>query len=144
MLFSILVLETGSATFLVASLFENYTRNGKISEDDELDIMGAAATLYTGTLVHFVWIVCLEQHIVTLLAGVDTVCCSLSFCSTAAEPLQTTSVIETFMLAMVHNPDVYRKTQEEIDRVIGNERLPEIADRKFLPYFEAIMKELYR
>jgi cytochrome P450 len=53
-------------------------------------------------------------------------------------------VVETFILAMLHYPDVYRKAQQEIDRVIGNGRLPEIADRDSLPYFEAIMKELYR
>ena len=45
---------------------------------------------------------------------------------------------------MVHYPDVYRKAQEEIDRVIGNGRLPVIADRSSLPYFEAIIKECYR
>ena len=58
--------------------------------------------------------------------------------------MQSLSVAETFILAMLHYPDVYHKAQEEIDRVIGNRRLPEIADRDSLPYFEAIMKELYR
>jgi cytochrome P450 len=58
--------------------------------------------------------------------------------------MQSASVVETFILAMVHYPDVYRKAQEEIDRVIGSQRLPDIADRDSLPYFEAIMKELYR
>ena len=45
---------------------------------------------------------------------------------------------------MLHYPDVYRKAQEEIDRVIGNERLPDLTDRHSLPYLEALVMELYR
>ena len=45
---------------------------------------------------------------------------------------------------MLHYPDVYRKAREEIDRVIGNERLPDFADRHSLPYLEALVVELYR
>ena len=45
---------------------------------------------------------------------------------------------------MLHHPDVYRKAQEEIDRVIGRERLPVLADRSSLPYIEALVTELYR
>ena len=45
---------------------------------------------------------------------------------------------------MLHYPDVYRKAQEEIDRVIGNERLPDLTDRGSLPYLEAVVMELYR
>jgi Cytochrome P450 len=45
---------------------------------------------------------------------------------------------------MLHYPDVYRKAQEEIDRVIGNERFPDLTDRDSLPYLEALVTELYR
>ena len=45
---------------------------------------------------------------------------------------------------MLHYPDVYRKAREEIDRVIGNERLPDLTDRHSLPYLEALVMELYR
>ena len=45
---------------------------------------------------------------------------------------------------MLHYPDVYRKAREEIDRVIGNERLPDLTDRYSLPYLEALVTELYR
>ena len=45
---------------------------------------------------------------------------------------------------MLHYPDLYRKAQEEIDRVIGNERLPDLTDRNSLPYLEALVMELYR
>ncbi|KAM0424378.1 hypothetical protein ACHAPT_010526 [Fusarium lateritium] len=45
---------------------------------------------------------------------------------------------------MTLSSDVQRKAQEEIDRVIGNERLPTLADRPSLPYIEAIVKEVLR
>ena len=45
---------------------------------------------------------------------------------------------------MMHYPDVHRKAQEEIDRVIGRERLPNLTDRGSLPYLEALVMELYR
>lgn len=50
----------------------------------------------------------------------------------------------TFFLAMTVFPDVQKKAQEEIDRVIGGNRLPVNADRSQLPYIEAIMKETHR
>ena len=42
------------------------------------------------------------------------------------------------------NPHVQRKAQEEIDRVVGNSRLPDFNDRASLPYIEAIYRELFR
>lgn len=36
------------------------------------------------------------------------------------------------------------KAQEEIDSVVGNDRLPTFADRKNLPYFEALFNECLR
>lgn len=42
------------------------------------------------------------------------------------------------------SPDVVRKAQEEIDRVIGNDRLPTSMDRPNLPYIEAVVKEVLR
>jgi cytochrome P450 len=50
----------------------------------------------------------------------------------------------TFVLCMLLNPDAQRRAQNEMDRVIGHERLPTLADRPFLPYLEACMKESLR
>jgi hypothetical protein len=50
----------------------------------------------------------------------------------------------TFVLAMVLCPDVYRKAQAEIDRVIGRDRLPEVNDKESLPYLSAVVTEIYR
>ncbi|TDL15492.1 cytochrome P450 [Rickenella mellea] len=52
--------------------------------------------------------------------------------------------ILSFFLAMVHNPEVQRKAQAEIDAVVGTDRLPTYADRPHLPYVESLKKEIYR
>jgi cytochrome P450 len=49
-----------------------------------------------------------------------------------------------FFLAMILFPDAQRKAQEEIDRVIGGDRLPTFDDRDNLPYINAIVKEILR
>lgn len=50
----------------------------------------------------------------------------------------------TFFLAMTAFPEVQKKAQEELDRVIGSGRLPVTADRDDLPYIMAVMKETHR
>lgn len=45
---------------------------------------------------------------------------------------------------MTLNPHIQAKAQEEIDRVIGMERLPDFSDRKDLPYVEAVYRETMR
>jgi cytochrome P450 len=56
----------------------------------------------------------------------------------------TVSFLHTFFLAMQLYPEVQRRAQEEIDRVIGNDRLPTLADRPNLPYIEVVIKEVLR
>ncbi|TFK91176.1 cytochrome P450 [Polyporus arcularius HHB13444] len=52
--------------------------------------------------------------------------------------------IEVFLLAMLHYPDVMRKAQAEIDKVVGFSRIPEYDDMESLPYVNALMKEVAR
>jgi len=52
--------------------------------------------------------------------------------------------LETFFLAMTLSPEVMKKAREELDRVIGKERLPEFSDGDNLPYIDAVVKELLR
>ncbi|EDU46689.1 O-methylsterigmatocystin oxidoreductase [Pyrenophora tritici-repentis Pt-1C-BFP] len=56
----------------------------------------------------------------------------------------TVSSIMTFFLAMTVFPEVQKKAQEELDRVISGERLPVSKDRESLPYIDAVMKETHR
>ncbi|KAB5591581.1 Cytochrome P450 family protein [Ceratobasidium theobromae] len=56
----------------------------------------------------------------------------------------TVSSLETFVLAMLLFPDCQAKAQEEIDRVIGTERLPTFDDRDRLPYVNNLISEVMR
>ncbi|KAJ7624503.1 cytochrome P450 [Roridomyces roridus] len=56
----------------------------------------------------------------------------------------TISAISSFFLAVAGHPDVQKKAQEEIDRVVGSDRLPTFADRPHLPYLEGLIKEVHR
>ena len=58
--------------------------------------------------------------------------------------VQTVSVLYTFYLVMTLFPDIQTKAQEEIDHVVGNDRLPVLADRDNLPYINALQSEVYR
>jgi len=54
------------------------------------------------------------------------------------------TAIMNLVLAMLKYPDAQRRAQEEIDRVLGNNRLPSFEDREHLPYIEALCLELLR
>ncbi|KAG2152614.1 cytochrome P450 [Suillus bovinus] len=56
----------------------------------------------------------------------------------------TATVLKVFFLAMVLHPDVQKRAQEEIDSVVGKERLPTFEDRASLPYIDAIVRETFR
>ncbi|ELU38334.1 cytochrome P450 [Rhizoctonia solani AG-1 IA] len=56
----------------------------------------------------------------------------------------TVGTISNFLLAMILYPDVLRKAREEVDRVVGTERLPLISDRADLPYIESVLLETLR
>ena len=54
------------------------------------------------------------------------------------------SAIHTFFLAMTTHPEVQRKAQAEIDRVVGNDRFPTLDDQAHLPYVDAVAREVLR
>jgi len=56
----------------------------------------------------------------------------------------TVSSIHSFYLAMIMHPEAQRKAQAEIDKVIGSDRLPKLADQPSLPYVDALVKEVLR
>jgi len=39
-------------------------------------------------------------------------------------------------------PEVQKKAQEELDRVVGSDRLPTLEDLENLPYVDALLKEV--
>lgn len=56
----------------------------------------------------------------------------------------TSSSLSFFFLAMLLFPDCQRQVQEEIDAVVGTDRLPEYHDRERLPYLECLLQETLR
>ncbi|KAJ7437432.1 cytochrome P450 [Mycena galericulata] len=49
-----------------------------------------------------------------------------------------------WLIAMVAYPDVLKRAQEEIDRVVGRSRMPTFEDYDALPYIQAMVKEALR
>ncbi|KDQ17553.1 hypothetical protein BOTBODRAFT_155572 [Botryobasidium botryosum FD-172 SS1] len=56
----------------------------------------------------------------------------------------TVSTLTSFFLAMALFPEVQKRAQSEIDRVVGTGRLPSFGDRQDLPYIQCLIKELLR
>ncbi|QRV90269.1 cytochrome P450 family protein [Ceratobasidium sp. AG-Ba] len=54
------------------------------------------------------------------------------------------SWIKSLILAMVTCPDAQRKAQEELDMVVGKDRMPVYEDLPNLPYIQAVIKEVHR
>ncbi|THU76393.1 cytochrome P450 [Dendrothele bispora CBS 962.96] len=62
----------------------------------------------------------------------------------AAAEDTTTCVLLSFILAMVLHPQSFENAQEEMDRVIQDDKLPTLEDRRRLPYLECVLKEVIR
>lgn len=52
--------------------------------------------------------------------------------------------LEWIIAEFINNPNILRKAREEIDRVVGRNRLVNDSDIPNLPYLQAIVKENYR
>ena len=66
----------------------------------------------------------------------------LDLFSAGVETLKTS--ILWSMVYMLHNPDVMKKVQDELDTVIGSERLPAVKDMSKLTYTKATIYEIMR
>ena len=58
--------------------------------------------------------------------------------------LQTYGTLLTFVMAMMLYPDVAKRAQDELDRVVGRDRVPTFADFDDLPYVQAMVRETLR
>jgi hypothetical protein len=58
------------------------------------------------------------------------------------EQIQATQLV--FFMAMALYPSVQKRIQDEIDRVVGTDRLPSYEDRPSLPIVEAVVRETLR
>ncbi|KAJ3481860.1 hypothetical protein NLI96_g7376 [Meripilus lineatus] len=56
----------------------------------------------------------------------------------------TWSTIESFIFHVMLHPEVQKKCHEEIDRVLGDDKLPDFKDRETLTYLECVVQESAR
>ncbi|KAK9503987.1 hypothetical protein O3M35_010436 [Rhynocoris fuscipes] len=62
--------------------------------------------------------------------------------SAGMETIKTTLLWS--IIYMLHEPEIRRKVQAELDEVVGRRRLPRLEDRRDLPYTEATILEVLR
>lgn len=98
-------------------------------KDSEIAVKDTAGQVYGGTRSIFLTFNTQFTDTMMTVAGADS----------------TLSAVLTFILAMMHYPEVQRKAQAELDRVLHHEgRLPGYEDQPDLPYITAVMKEVLR
>jgi cytochrome P450 len=56
----------------------------------------------------------------------------------------TVSMVHTFFMCMTMFPEIRKRAREELDCVVGLDRLPKISDRDKLPYMQAVVLEALR
>ncbi|KAK7054530.1 hypothetical protein VNI00_003728 [Paramarasmius palmivorus] len=56
----------------------------------------------------------------------------------------TASIMQWFSALIPAYPEIQQRAQDELDRVVGRNRLPNVEDEKNLPYIHAIIKEVER
>ena len=74
----------------------------------------------------------------------ETVCPISTNALSVAHSRQTTTTLIVFVLAMLNYPDIMHRAQQEIDAIVGQERLPTFDDHDELVYVQAIICEALR
>ncbi|EKM55870.1 uncharacterized protein PHACADRAFT_144742 [Phanerochaete carnosa HHB-10118-sp] len=74
----------------------------------------------------------------------DEVFMSLTGTAYGAGSDTTVATLTTFVLATAKFPEIQVAAHEELDRVLGRKRLPEIEDKESLPHITAILHEVLR
>ncbi|KAF3691122.1 Cytochrome P450 2J6 [Channa argus] len=86
----------------------------------------------------------MEKHKESELGFTETnlALCSLDLFLAGTETTSTT--LQWALVYLIKNPEIQEKVHAEIDRVIGQNRQPTMADRPNLPYTDAVIHEIQR
>ncbi|KAH3885952.1 hypothetical protein DPMN_009949 [Dreissena polymorpha] len=68
----------------------------------------------------------------------------LIFDTLAAGMTEILKTLRLFLLLMCHHPEVQTRLKAEVDTIIGTERFPCPEDRKWMPFTQAVMLEIWR
>ncbi|KAG6886644.1 hypothetical protein C0992_002970, partial [Termitomyces sp. T32_za158] len=88
------------------------------------------------------WVERLMKHCSAIASETDIKSVAATVFSAGADT--TVSAARTYIYAMLVNPEAQKKAQDEIDNVVGWNRLPDFSDRPNLPYVEAVFREVMR
>ncbi|KAI0629111.1 cytochrome P450 [Trametes polyzona] len=125
---------------------ENWRMQTRLYRDQLFD--AGRATVERGVVDSLVGQV-LEQTALDLtspsdLSEVEDMCRGAAATAYAGGADTTDAVVHVFFLAMALHLDAQAKAQEELDAIIGPDRLPTFVDREALPYTNALIKEVLR
>ncbi|KAG6874545.1 hypothetical protein C0992_007569, partial [Termitomyces sp. T32_za158] len=117
----------------IVSAYQNYSSNRLIEMPALFKAAGITLSSWVERLMKHHSVLASETDIKSVAAtvfigGVDT----------------TVSAARTYIYAMLVNPEAQKKAQDEIDNVVGWNRLPDFSDRPNLPYVEAVFREVMR
>ena len=138
-------LTGNAAACYVTRLFEEFG-GAEMPKEKEKVVKETSAVLYAGKSVQTVPSCCGQNRLTFFVAGTDSVRATpfyLLFVFALCLQ-QTYSIFCSFFLACTLHPEVHKAAREEIDRVVGRDRLPTFDDRPSLPYLDALVKEVLR
>ena len=130
---------------MASRMLEEIQEKHKGSQEHEIMAMNVAATTYSGEFCHLRRPRCVlnsfcswRRHCIMIFFP----CYHLPHVVSCL--FQTTSAAESFLLAMAMFPEVQRRAQAELDKVVGPHRLPRSSDVENLVYIRAVVMETLR
>ncbi|KAG8793987.1 hypothetical protein FRC12_000951 [Ceratobasidium sp. 428] len=112
---------------LLTELAAEQSEISELSEKEDI-LRWGIGTLYSGKALVPTVESCSHSRLINVFASRD----------------RYVSAAKGFLLAMVLYPDIQSNAQNELDIILGGERLPELKDRESLPYMDRVLKELFR
>lgn len=81
-------------------------------------------------------------HVQILVTDEELLSLCVDFVQAGTET--TSNTLSFGLMYMIHNQRVCDKIHDELDTIVGRQRLPSLGDRNKLPYLEAVLCEIQR